>query len=510
MKHEALGRPHPRVRSLTAISAGQVPLRVIIAVLLASFTLDNVLLLAFLGHPRWLVMGLSVILPVTIGIFAARAIPGEIRVSIRTMLVCLCIAALLLLLGGEGRIFFATDDWQIRDAVLADMATHAWPFDYSLQGNAQMLRAPIGMYLLPALMGGASQASRDYALLAHNTVVLGFLLSAGATLFEGRRARLIALTIFLVFSGLDVIGSGIAQWSTGHADWEHLERWADNHQFSSHITQLFWVPHHAFASWTCALTYALWRRKWASPGLFGASIALVALWSPFAIFGALPFALFVGVRALISRQWQWEDVPLGLIAAATAVPAMLYLRTDAESVGSGFRAMPVALYLLVIGLEVLPILAPLISDRSRHADRPTLLIAGAILLAVPLGAIGPGPDFQMRTSIMALALVALALADWALRVCTRGAQLYLIGILSLGSVTGAAELYRAVTVAPSPEPRCSLVAVWMQQTNTIVPYASYLADRTAFAPPLVPASSRDLAGRQDPSRCWNRAWRESK
>jgi hypothetical protein len=498
------------VRPLDAVRAASVPLRLIVGILLASFALDNVLLLAFLGHSPLLVGALALIVPSGVGVLAARAVPIDARVGAQTLLTCLAVATALLMLGGEGRFFFATDDWQIRDAVLADMGTHAWPFDYWLEGKAQLLRAPVGMYLLPALLGGASQAARDYALLAHNTVILGLILSAGATLFAHKRDRIVALVIFIMFSGLDVIGSAVAQWGTGHADWEHIERWADNHQFSAHITQLFWVPHHAFASWTCALTYLLWRRGGASPGLFGASIALVALWSPFAIFGALPFALFAGVRSLMTRAWRWEDVPLCLAGATVALPAMLYLRTDAASVGSGFRAMPLLLYVLVIAFEVLPFLVPLLTDKSDRTDRPTLLIAGAILLIVPLGAIGPGPDFQMRTSIMALALVAFALAQWAMHLRTAAARIYLFALLSLGGVTGVVELYRAVTVAPSPMPRCSVVAVWMQQTNTIVPYASYFADRAAFSPALVSAPSKDRAGAHDPAHCWDRPWRQKR
>ena len=65
---------------------------------------------------------------------------------------CMATGFTLCLLGGQGHIFYSADDWVIRDAVLADMSTSALPA-YGWNGETWILRAPLGMYLLPGALG---------------------------------------------------------------------------------------------------------------------------------------------------------------------------------------------------------------------------------------------------------------------------------------------------------------------------------------------------------------------
>lgn len=480
-----------------------VSLRTLTAALVALFALDNVLLLGLLGLSPLLVTALALVLPATLAFLGWRIMPGECRVGVPTLFLCLAIAAALLLLGGEGRVFYAPPDWQIRDAVLADMGNHRWPFDYWLDGKAQLLRAPVGMYLVPALLGGASQVGRDWALLAQNSLILGLLFAQGAALFEGRRARLIALIIFVMFSGLDILGVILAEAATGTANWNHIERWASNYQYSAHITQLFWAPQHALAGWAVALLYWLWRRKLAPIGLFVASLPLVALWSPLILFGALPFAAFAGLRALLTKAWDGRDVLLGLIAAALAVPALIYLSTDAAAVGGSLRPPTLLGYVLIMLLEVIPFLLPLLSDRTGHTDRATILIAGLCLFLMPLWTMGVSNDFQMRASIMPLALIALAFADWASRLKKGRDKACIVTLIALGSVTGVVEISHAFRFASSPAPLCSLPGVWHRQAIAAVPYASYFAIRDHFPFKILPL---DRVTSTTPLRCWERSW----
>ena len=480
-----------------------VPLRGLMAVLIALFALDNVLLLGFLGGAPLLVAALAAILPFALAYIVWKSVPGECRIGVPTILVCFAIAAILLILGGEGRLFYATADWQIRDAVLADMGNHHWPFDYWLDGKSKLLRAPIGMYLVPALLGGPSQIGRDWALLSHNMLVLGLLLSIGSALFEGRQGKWIGLVVFVMFSGLDVIGSLINDAATGAADWDHIERWAANYQYSSHITQIFWVPQHAFAGWTAALTYMLWRKGIAPIGLFAASLPLVALWSPLILFGALPFAIFAGAQALLNRAWNWRDILVCGLAVLLAIPALLYLSAGAASVGGGLFPINPAAYFLLLLLEVAPFLWPLLRDQDGATDHVTILIAGVCLLLMPLWAIGMSNDFQMRASIMPLALVAIAFARWAGRLESRSWKTWFLVVITLGSVTGMAEIARAFRLAPSPAPHCSLAAVWHRQTGFAVAHDSYFAARDAFPIRIDP---RERVSSAQPTDCWRRPW----
>lgn len=495
----ALARPVPTYDQ----GAASVPLRALTAALIALFALDNMLLLGLLGVSPALVAAAALILPSLLAILVWKAMPASPRIGAQTLCVCFIVAALLLIIGGEGRLFYAPVDWQIRDAVLADMGRHRWPFDYWLDGKAQMLRAPVGLYLLPALIGGASQLGRDWTLLGHNALILGLIFAQGAALFDSRRARIIALVIFILFSGLDIIGVALAQLATGAANWNHLERWASNYQYSAHITQLFWAPQHGLAGWAVALFYMLWRRNLAPIGLFAASLPLAALWSPLILFGALPFAAFAGIRALLTGAWDRRDILIAALATTLALPALAYLSTDAASVGGGLHPPTVLGYGLILLLEVLPFLAPLLADRRGATDRATIAIAGLCLLLMPLWTMGASNDFQMRASIMPLALVALAFANWAIRLKTGRDKALVVALIALGSVTGVVEMSHAIRFPASPAPLCTLPGVWQQQAITDIPHASYFAASAAFPLPITPA---DRVSAAMPPRCWARPW----
>lgn len=480
-----------------------VSLRTLTAALVALFAFDNIALLGLLGLSPPVVVALALVLPGALAFLCWKAMRGAARVGLRTLLFCLAIAFVLLVLGGEGRLFYAPPDWQIRDAVLADMGNHRWPFAYGIEGKEQLLRAPVGMYLVPALLGGASQVGRDWTLLAHNGLILGLLLAQGAVLFDGVRARLIALVIFVMFSGFDILGVVLAEAATGDANWNHIERWASNYQYSAHITQLFWAPQHALAGWTVALFYLLWRTGRAPVGLFAASLPLIALWSPLILFGALPFAVFAAIRVLATQDWRARDVLIAMFAVLLAVPALVYLSVDAAAIGAHLRPPTLLGYILILLFEVLPFILPLLSDRTGGTDRATILIAGLCLLLMPLWTMGISNDFQMRGSIMPLALVAIAFAQWAGRVDVRGQKMAVVAIMALGSVTGIVEISHAFRFAASPPPLCSLAGAWQRQAISGVPYASYLAARDAFPVGILP---RDRVGGATPPTCWDRPW----
>ena len=481
-----------------------VPLRALVAMLVAFFALDNVLLLSFLGQPPLLVAALAVIGPPLLGFIAYRVTPGQCRIGVTTILICFLTAAVLLMLAGEGRLFYAPTDWQIRDALLADMGRHRWPFDYWLNGRSQIVRAPIGMYLLPALLGGASQFGRDWMLLAQNSLVLGLLFALGSTLFEGRRARWIALTVFVMFSGLDILGNIILQWATGEARWDHIEDWGAGYQYSAHITQLFWVPQHAIAGWTVALTYLLWRRNLVPIGIFGATLPLVALWSPLILFGAVPFALFAGLRALGSRSWNVLDLSLCLIAVTIAAPALIYLSADSAAVGGGLSPPTAIIYVLIILFEVTPFLLPVLHDRNNGVDRTSLIISGICLFLMPSWSIGMFNDFQTRASIMPLAILAVAYGDWATRVTAWREKVSFCVIIVFGSVTGVIGIANGVRFAATPVPNCSVAGVWERQSTRHSPHNSYFAARDAFPFSITPVERVNAA---NPAQCWDRQWR---
>ena len=107
------------------------------------------------------------------------AVPGrgDEHVDRPVAAACLGLALVLCLLGGQTHAFFANDDWLIRDAVLADLVARPWPVEYERGGEMLFQRAPLGMYLVPALAGKiAGLGVAHLALLVQNTLVIGTLL----------------------------------------------------------------------------------------------------------------------------------------------------------------------------------------------------------------------------------------------------------------------------------------------------------------------------------------------
>lgn len=483
-----------------------IPVEWLIAGLLCLFALDNILLLHFFGLPALATAILVVVAWIGISRLVAYPRKTSVRVPLSTLVIAVAVSLMLFLLGGEGRFFYATPDWQIRDAVLADLASHDWPFAYDLHGVAHVLRAPLGMYLLPALAG----KGHDLALLISNSVRLALLIAIGWQLYDGPAKRWIALAIFLLFSGWDALGLWLKAPFLAFSRWDHIEGWNMGFQYSSTVTLAFWAPNHAIAGWSCALLFILWRRGLAPVGVFAACIPLVALWSPLAIMGAMPFALLAGASVLRNRGFGWRDVGLAALALLIAVPVLFYEHIDAAAVKTGPRIPEFGVYMGVLAFEVLPlILFPLRARTTSYEEKLTLWIVLICLMLLPLWSIGASHDFQTRVSIVPLALLMFAFADWVTRMLDqhplpRFDAAYVVVALMIGSVTPMFEVKRLLQNGPSSAPYCSLVGAWSKQTGMIVPPTTYLARRSAMPPWLdeIPVQ----AGRNDPSQCWDHEW----
>lgn len=366
----------------------------------------------------------------------------------------------LCLLGGQSHLFFANDDWLIRDAVLHDLATGPWPVGYLYAGDATMLRAPLGLYLLPAAIGRVAGLHAAHgALLIQNGLLFGCLFYGFARLAPSRRRGLGLLAVFVAFSGWDVVGSMLAGDPLNPG--RHLEHWARSLQFSSHVTQLFWVPNHAASGWIFVGAYGLWR----SGALRATSLAVIfglcVLWSPLSMIGAVPF-LAVTLAADAGRG---RLTPEGLAAIGLAglglVPVALYLGADAGRVPHGLQDLTgpfLHRYALLVLLEVVPpvLLLVLAPGRGTPWDRAEIGLVVGLLLLVPLYRLG-AVDFVMRASIPALAVLALRVGTAVAGLRTRRLALA-VAVLGIGAITPLYEVIRAVAVPPFAVGTCSLLA----------------------------------------------------
>lgn len=485
-------------------AARSIPARWLLIALVSWLAADLLLLQPFLGKGGIWALGLwpGIAVLVVWGVTQGAATMPD-RIGWRTLAICGAVSLTLLLLGGEGRLFHANYDWRVRDAVLHDMAVNRWPFAYTFRGLPEVLRAPLGLYLVPALaMKAGGQAAGDWTLLVQNALILTMILSLGSTLFAPR-VRAIALGVFVVFSGLDVVGGWLAAGERHRPLADHLESWATPLQYTSHVTQLFWVPQHALAGWIGALGYALWREGRLPVGVFLSLVPLSILWSPLGALGALPFAALAGATALARRQMQVRDVALPALACLLAGPALLYLTADVGAVGARPVALRWSTYIAFVSLEVLPlVLVASWTVRMRPFGHMTLALIAAMLLLLPFGQVGAMADFVMRVSIAPLALLALAVADAVATV--RGARLALaLALLAGGAVTGLHEVRRALTFPRSPPPLCTFFTAWGPSPPS--DKSTYLAPVVAL-PNMVRPDAVTLVPHDDPPRCWAGPW----
>lgn len=494
--YEPMTPAPPAVR--LSFLASPVPSGWILAALLAWLGVDQLLLWRFLDvMPLW---GYAIGALAIGGLCATvlRTMPDRHGPSIGTLLACLAVALTLLMLGGEGRFFYANIDWQVRFAVLRDLSLNPWPFVYTARAAPDLLRAPIGMFLLPALAGKAwGERAADIALLLQNGLLLTGLLGLGATLLDTRRARWTALAVVVAFSGLDALGRLLFRGGLS----DHLENWAYL-QYSSTITQAFWVPNHAIAGWIGGVGYLLWRAQKLPLGAYLALLPLTALWSPLGLIGAMPFAALAGLRSLGARTLRPLDVTISAVATALVAPGLFYLAAAGDDVGIRLTPLLPLQWGLFELLEILVYAIPLALAGSPRLGRDTLALLIIWLLVLPFVQIGWSTDLMMRGSISALLILSVMVADALGR--PGRTRHWLIAMLLIGSITGLAEIRRALVYPAAPAVRCSFFKAWDQSFGAF-PKGSYVAPLDAM-PPLVRPINPARVRASEPARCWDGAW----
>lgn len=418
--------------------------------------------------------------------------------------ICAALALVLCLLGGQGHLFFANDDWLIRDAVLADLVAQPWPVGYLYLGDTTFLRAPLGLYLVPALVGKAfGLQAAHLALPIQNAALFGSILYVLASAFAPRRRATWIVAAFLLFSGWDIIGcikAGQPLYFGAHLEW-----WAGNLQFSSHVTQLFWVPNHAASGWAFVAAYLAWHRRLLNLASLVAVFGFGVFWSPLAAIGALPFL----ARAVLLRPAQINIGALGQtgLAITALAPIAGFLAADSGRVVHGLQAPTIAFlmtYIAFLTLEIGPVLVFLRHfppGREFVLSRQDLLLVIAVLLLVPLYRVGPS-DFVMRASIPALALLAVSFAECASAAGDRRRLAAAALVLVVGAVTPLYEIGRAV-LAPSFAPSdCNMLTAARFPPND-GPLFHYLARiEAAKTAPLVLAMPSFWLQADDRRTCW--------
>lgn len=436
--------------------------------------------------------------------------PRELRLAIAAA----AIAIALTLISGVGHLFYQTDDWTTRDAILLDLVRYPWPVGYETVDGVGYLRAPLGMYLAPAAIGkifGGAEA----ALFVQNGSILALCLYALAGSLPNARTRWFGLLFFIAFAGLDIV-AWARRWLEGAPDnlaLPHLDPWAGNIQFSSHVTQLFWTPHHALAGWAIAAAYQMWRTGRAPALLIAPLCAAAAFWSPLAALGGAPFVAF-------ALYWDWRDGKLrfadfaGAGAAGTAIlPIAYFLTRDTAGIAKGFldfsNMTNLRSYLGVVLIKAAPWLAVAWHgcDRQDRRARAEFALIAMSLVLIPTYSMGVANDFAMRVSIPALALLCLRAAPTLANLLAEppARRVMLASFVMLGAATPAVEIARNITMPANERSACNVVEAIRDEggPGSLTPLGYYVASSGSLASgPALLASSVSPPVRTGHSACW--------
>ncbi|SHK13238.1 hypothetical protein SAMN02745194_04249 [Roseomonas rosea] len=388
-------------------------------------------ILAYLLFPGLLFLlgwvSLWVALPAGLAAVAAFALApgwrGTWPLSARMTALCLALGLLWAGATGAHHLVYSSADWQIRDAVLRDLAAGPWPVGYQEAGGAQwLLRAPLGFYLPAGLLGriGGFRAAQIALWLSTGLgfgLVLMLLALVARAVAPGRRGAFALLAIvFILFHGLDLLpnmwldwrfGTGpLASWGRGGEWWPRL------FQYSGHVTAILWAPNHAMPAWLLALLLLRHGRRPEFLRHLALPLAAGAFWSPVASAGA---ALLAG--AVLLRQHGWRAAglalsPANLLAVLFAIPVCLYLVAGSAAVPHGpllsvhpgwSTPLVWAVFLL---LEVLCWAVP-----AALLIRGRVFMASVVLLCLlPAYVFGPGNEMTARGGMAPLAVLAVAVA----------------------------------------------------------------------------------------------------
>jgi uncharacterized membrane protein YidH (DUF202 family) len=204
----------------------------------------------------------------------------------------------IVLLSGIGNVFWQNSDHAIRNSIFNILVEESWPPVFS-NGNALVYY--IGFWLPSALVGKVFSLQAGY-IFQIIWAVLGLCLIWLCLCALHKKVSLIPLVIFFFFSGLDSVGHFIAvnffdpskmqigAWASagGLKFTYHLEWWARTFQFSSHMSQLFWVFNQAIPAWLALLV--LIGEKSNKNLVFVMGLTLLS--SPFPFVGLIPIFLW--------------------------------------------------------------------------------------------------------------------------------------------------------------------------------------------------------------------------
>lgn len=387
---------------------------------------------------------------------------------------------------GIGGFWNQSNDYHWRNAIFRDLINYSWPVYYNTIDVAMVyymgfwLPAAIVAKLYLLVFSNISADPQFVSFFIGNEVVFLYSIIGMVLVFINLMVALkvkkiskvlLALLIFIIFSGLDIVG---VLWPIFYEDTFsfkqlHLEWWSlFVGQYSSNTTILFWVFNQGIPAWLLTLMFYNNRKNVENYGLLG---LLCFFCAPMPFLGLAIFLILYFIKDFILKCKKGELSDYlkkvfsveNIIAIAFLTPiVLLYFMSNATMsydsnsfiathvASRGRRDKIIYLYFFImfsyfILLEVLLYLIPIYKQYKKNF---MYYITGLFLVLWPLLISVKQTEFCMRSSIPALLMLCLFVIKFLFRKYNfkrhKIRYLFLCLCLLLGSATPIVEYTRSV------------------------------------------------------------------
>ena len=407
------------------------------------------------------------------------------RPSRTTVVLALVAAAWVMTMPAGGVFTIETGDWVMHRALLLDMARGGWPthpVDH-LHDTPPLLRYYLGWYMVPVLLArwlGPAALNWAVPLWTWCGVALVFLLLARR--LPTLRATLLAVTVLVFFSGMDVVELALREgvpdaarmirdkldpdWMAPLGENRRLDfaRTASSPmllEYQSHTLTLQLTPQHFLPAGLGTLLMLQLRRRRRFLEASGVVLVACLFWSSLLATGLLVLAGAMLLRNRSARHVaSWRNV---FVAVPLAALIALYLTSGAVDFERGWLwelyddRVQLAVDVLLLYATEFAVLAALLWRLDRRVVRDPMFVAAVVmLLAAPWFYYGSRDhsEWSIRFTIPALMVLACFAARAVVRrrsgPRTRPARGALLAVLAAGAVTVVWEVGLVTVVMHNP------------------------------------------------------------
>lgn len=410
----------------------------------------------------WLDYGFALLFALTFAGAFYMAYPregnNEMVADSKGLLMIAGIAVVWCFFAGIGYFYYQSFDYHFRNAVFRDLINYEWPVFYN-RANTPLVYY-MAFWLVPAGVAKFFSlfiADRytlfmigNYVLFVYATFGVWLVLAhlSKALKVQNKKQLLMAVLLFIFFSGMDIIGHSFFLIVDQPFDY-HLEWWATFIQYSSITTGMFWVFNQFIP--VALMTLLIYNEQKISN--FGFLIALALFFSPYPTAGIgvfmIAYAGWCFCHSLDKKEFIKHDIfsVQNLAGVFWLLPLIvLYFITNSEGMDGWhyiFDFTTPQRFLLFIVLEFLLYVVLLYPQYKRDVFFNVMFFS---LLLIPFLRLDQQNNFCMRSSIPAIVIMALFVIRFFFE--QRRSHPIKTGLLCciflIGACTPVAEFYRGI------------------------------------------------------------------